>query len=721
MSRTHRALNTWTVLATIIILASHSNTSQAEPPVVSERALPVHGPFAVSDAKPSITNGPPRHDLPPPMPPNHGHIEPTPPDEGSPFPAGSPEAEAPVVPERALPIHGPFAVTAAELSAANPGTPGPPDYFPEPSITDGPPRHDLPPPMPPNHGHIEPTPPDEGSPFPAGSPEEPHGPQTPQATSAFVDHAGLGGIDPGIAAGSRYVLVCDDHNGLAVYDKAGKLLGPKAPGHPFPNPLTFDSLFSKVKADIDPQLNYPPGLPPGFKANGIILYGDHRVTFDHYRKRFWIYAMAKNLPHGFWIPDTIMTYPNVKLARRDKAAVAVSVSEDPRDGFLTYWWNNTIHNGESNEPTGNPKDPKFKTSGEGADYPSIAISAKYFLATIGVNRRDPTFKTDTQDSAQAWADCDTSFVEEGQTFNYCGPFYAHLMVVDAHALAEGKPGVPCPDGKSFGLFMDAKNDVTDRTDNGDYYETMGRGVKPVVMHGAPPTGHPADGYFANNFIQRSGTAEKAYMVLWTLLGSSLKPTLYPIRPFTIDNNQDWKFLLNASFRDGNLYATFPDCFRDSQGNCLPAIRAIRVNTVSGKTQVDRTFGRNNPIDDKPTERFAYGFPGIEANKHGDMVFVYTRSSATDKRPQEVRFSVWYHNESDIRPSRLLHAGEAPYAKVDSNTGKHYLDYGTGTDTAGIAVDPSDDEAIWIAQIFAAKDASGQGSNRIAFGKAFGNP
>lgn len=264
----------------------------------------------------------------------------------------------------------------------------------------------------------------------------------------------------------------------------------------------------------------------------------------------------------------------------------------------------------------------------------------------------------------------------------------------------------------------ALNTWTVLADNGDFYTTMFRGVKPVVMHGAPPTGHPADGYFANNFIQRSGMAEKAYMVLWTLSGNSLKPTLYPIRPFTIDNRRDWKFVLNASFRDGNLYATFPDCFHDPQGNCLPAIRAIRVNTVSGKTQVDRTFGWNNSIDDKPTERFAYGFPGIEANKHGDMVF-YTRSSATDKRPQEVRFSVWYHNESDLRPSLLVHAGEAPY--VDDK-GKLY--YGHGTDTAGIAVDPSDseavdNEAIWIAQIFAAKDASGKGFNRIAFGKVFG--
>jgi hypothetical protein len=155
MSRIHRALNTWTVLAAIITLASHSNTSQAEPPVV---------------------------------------------------------------PERALPIHGPFAVSAAKLSAANPGTAGTPDYVAEPSI--------------PISGKGEPV---------IG---EPHGPQTPQATSAFVDVAGLGGIDPGIAVGSRFVLVCDDHNGLAVYDKAGSCWArsPLAPLSRIPSPSTRCSL-----------------------------------------------------------------------------------------------------------------------------------------------------------------------------------------------------------------------------------------------------------------------------------------------------------------------------------------------------------------------------------------------------------------------------------------------------------------------------------------------
>ena len=115
-------------------------------------------------------------------------------------------------------------------------------------------------------------------------------------------------------------------------------------------------------------------------------------------------------------------------------------------------------------------------------------------------------------------------------------------------------------------------------------------------------------------------------------------------------------------------------------------------------------------EDKPTDRFSYEYPAIESTKDGDMVLVYARFSATLERPQEVRFSVWYHNEPDIRPSRLLHAGEAPYSATV---------FGTGTDTAGISVDPSDDGSIWIAQIFAAKDAAGKGTRRIAFGKVLG--
>jgi hypothetical protein len=137
---------------------------------------------------------------------------------------------------------------------------------------------------------------------------------------------------------------------------------------------------------------------------------------------------------------------------------------------------------------------------------------------------------------------------------------------------------------------------------------------------------------------------------------------------------------------------------------------LRVNTLSEKTEIDRTFGGRNKIDDNPSQLFNYGYPGIEANKFGDMVLVYTRYPVDKPQRQEVRqevrFSVWLHTEPDIRPSRLLQAAEGIIRP--------------GTDTSGIAVDPSDDERVWIAQIFAAKDKAGNPYRRIAVGRVFGS-
>ena len=209
-----------------------------------------------------------------------------------------------------------------------------------------------------------------------GDANEGPGPQSPKAVVSFDAIDSLNNVDPGIAVGTSYVLVSDAVNGIAVYDKTGKLIPPKSGQSDFANPFSIRSLFSKVKADIDPTLNMPSHLPTGFPRE-IEGYGDVRIMFDGYRKRFWIYAQAKNELHGFTTDQDIVDHPNIKVARRNKAAVAVSKTEDPRDGFYTYWWNETIHNGECNKFKG-CSDPVFKTSGEGADYPSIGHLAKVF-------------------------------------------------------------------------------------------------------------------------------------------------------------------------------------------------------------------------------------------------------------------------------------------------------------------------------------------------------
>jgi len=324
-------------------------------------------------------------------------------------------------------------------------------------------------------------------------------------------------------------------------------------------------------------------------------------------------------------------------------------------------------------------------------------------------------------------------------------------VVDADQLSEGckQSGAKCAAGRSFGLFVDAKNYLTDRTEDGDFCCGSTRAVRPVVMHGKVTS---ADAMWVNNFIDRSGQAMKStiagleseikelseklkragwekvseltaklvekqaeiaklkerrhYLTVWSLVGDNLVPKLYPIGRFTNDDaNNDYKIVISSSFRDGKLYATFHQCWPGATG-CLSSVRVLRVNTLSEKTEIDRTFGGRNSLDDNPSQLFHYVYPGIEANKFGDMVLVYTRYSVDKPQRMEVRFSSWLHTEPDIRPSRLLQAAEADYKDV--------------TDTSGIAVDPWDDEGVWIAQIFAAKDKAGNPPKRIAVGRVFGS-
>ena len=356
------------------------------------------------------------------------------------------------------------------------------------------------------------------------------------------------------------------------------------------------------------------------------------------------------------------------------------------------------------------------------------------------------------------------------TFNWCGPFYSHLMVVDADALAKGCrgkgfPSATCPNGRSYGLFIDAKNYQTDRTEEGlppdGFAPISARGVKPVVMHPRLRTTiRPADAYFVNNFIdhearkkiegsiaglqseithlqellKKASTPEKpdiaaeikskqkevaklklqdaqktyCYVVVWSLVGDALTPKLYPIKRFTLDHpTDDWRFILNASYRAGRLYATFNECAVGSTNGCLLSVRVVRINSQTGKTEIDRSFGINNKFDDNPSDHFNYRFPGIEANQDGDIVVVYSRYQFAKPQRQEVRYSVWYHDEPDIRPSRRLKDAEAVGA--------------WWTDTAGIAVDPSDKTAIWMAHTFAAAGGSGTGVARIAVGRVLGKP
>jgi hypothetical protein len=302
----------------------------------------------------------------------------------------------------------------------------------------------------------------------------------------------------------------------------------------------------------------------------------------------------------------------------------------------------------------------------------------------------------------------------GKDFIWCGPFYVHVMVVDADALVNGHPVNHPPvagSGRSFGLFVESSNHLTDRSEGGDFFHDMTRHVKPVVMHGfSPHTVLDADAYLLNCFIDRSNPSQPvSNIVLWSLVGDKLIPTLYRLKYQLLATDHDWPsgMIVNAAYRNGYVYAALHERPTNDAADADYNVRLIRIDTVTKKAiDRERRFGGPNEFDDKPTDRFHLKFPAVEATANGDMIVVWVRfAKDTANRSQEVRFNAWYDDESDIRPSRHLQGGGA-------------MGTWDPTDTAGIAVDPSDDETIWMAHTYVGKDAAGSATAKIAVGAVY---
>jgi hypothetical protein len=106
-------------------------------------------------------------------------------------------------------------------------------------------------------------------------------------------------------------------------------------------------------------------------------------------------------------------------------------------------------------------------------------------------------------------------------------------------------------------------------------------------------------------------------------------------------------------------------------------------------------------------------PGVAVNASGDLVVVYSRTS-----PQmfpQVRYSTWLHGEGDLRPSQILRKGDGPIPANITDCLPFGKCSGLRTDTAGVAVDPFDHTAIWLAHLF----ANSSGGWSVAVGKVLG--
>jgi hypothetical protein len=439
---------------------------------------------------------------------------------------------------------------------------------------------------------------------------------------SFPANQGIGTVDPGIAVGTNTVLV-SSRNVIGVYDKAGNLLGPK-PGSgsgSFPNPFLIDDLFNKNAQFLNAinsagNLKLPPGLPANITiANGFGIsakapfgatggppsgtpYYDARVAYDQYRKRFFIVMAVINqnmvdlilgrqcgsYPMNACGALGIATTPALKYARRDYVLVAVSRTEDVRDGFLLYFWDGSIDEASCNSDATCPKQG-YGRALTSADYPTIAISERDLLVSIGSSSRDGSLVVPGNE--QAWLDCTPR--------SSCGALlYDHLQSAPAQQLANGfglvdtdgnvpagcAGGTPvavtnnCPGGWHYGLPVSVAHHVSST-----------KVVRPAMSNG-PTTSQL--GYFASYtpylFSPVDFQCGCSRFHVWTLdtapatpslnvKESDIRAVLRAFGPNDDDINNIFFFIRNAVVQSGNVIAAgFTE--RVGEGRDRVGVRAV---------------------------------------------------------------------------------------------------------------------------------------------------
>jgi hypothetical protein len=589
-----------------------------------------------------------------------------------PVPEGFERVEAIAEP---MAVHGPYRLSSRHIEqlAARPEEPGDPGG----DVDDDEPGGDYET----DHPCGECTNGDEENPDPRPELDEE---QTPPPGTHFTSRLPVS--DPQIAAGQTY-LVVTLRDRVAFFSKDGTEL----------QNIEATKFFNLVTPEINKYIVVPAGSDPNIWM--IDTYYDLRTVYDPYRKRFWIAGLAINNK------TTQSTVPEVARLRRNYIAAAVSLTEDPRDGWYQYFWQAT---GDDYACA-----PDCLTV-TGADYPSIGISQKHFLQEVGAGRK-------------------------------VSP-YSHVVIIDADALATGTTCSNC----SYHFW---------RLTMPDGCPEVGHVLLQPAVHHDP---HSFD-LFASTWVypdpgkpkclggqtRADGDPDKYGVIVWQFATSVNPPvivrSLVRVKPFAARydpkpgheaqkvNEPDaeqpaaWnvttpnfvrfsnigKMAQKTIYRRGSLYVTWQDCVHWEQApTCYMAVRLVRIQNL--KATIDRTFGLRNAFDDWPSDFVYYGVPAVEVNVDGDMVVAYQRSG--EQVYPEARYSVYRSGGPDILPSRALQKGDFPFG-ANAKPGEQKA---VGNlDVAGVSVDPFDDAGVWMAHGYGTQDTPWNGTYGLAIGKVLG--
>jgi hypothetical protein len=176
---------------------------------------------------------------------------------------------------------------------------------------------------------------------------------TPAPTTGPVMDGPVLGHDPQVAVSDRFLVVYTAHR-YQFFDKATGTPLADDPGGEVQSAGDFNTLFLPVwaardhagqpnPANINRRLKFKPGEPldcdhesPTSSNACVQEFYDTRVLWDGLRKRFWVESAARN---HLWFCKDSEPCDGPKQTRtqaRRYIAIAVSKTEDPRQGFHHY-------------------------------------------------------------------------------------------------------------------------------------------------------------------------------------------------------------------------------------------------------------------------------------------------------------------------------------------------------------------------------------------------
>jgi hypothetical protein len=426
-------------------------------------------------------------------------------------------------------------------------------------------------------------------------------PPTPSATYAFSSgttsstRVDVGGspADSNVAA-SRTHLCITTRAAFACYTKGGKLvsLGAGFSARPY----SAKEFFQKS------------GLPIGTALDGSTsnVAKDGRIVFDQYRNRFFMDFQTRE-PLG-------------------RLMIAVSKSQDPRDG----WWTYADLVGDATLFT--------------HDYQKIGVNASFFLVS------DATCK--------GAGDCPV-----WKNFMYsAGDLTAGRRYTRGEWHVPASNGVP---GSNGSAPCDHDTPIADafwvNRDDDTHVSVW------AVRSGA---------VYRRKVVVQTSTSE----VNGVQLGGS--PVKYNNIGRTPQNCEYRNGKIVWVSNDGHTWS--------GQSQPSDAVRLGRLNVSqyfasipSVTVEIDRIFGRASASDPSGSV-FDYGWPAVAANANGDIVVGEIRSNATIY--PELRASAWFAGQPDISSSVSLQTSSSPLtdfhmagASADPSTSGVYVSqqYGSG--------------------------------------------